>query len=471
MAKPSEQEDERDASGLKVGALLQESRQRLGQDLTEVAQMLRIRLPYLDAIEAGQYQELPGATYAVGFIRAYAEYLGLDSEEIVRRFKAESINGGEGDRGLSFPTPVPETGIPGGAYVFIGLVIAVLGYGIWYLSTTEDGFFAELVSPLDEQMTTLLLDDKTTEAEKTKPEISVDASQADGVSSSVTLEPTVVVVSKPTVVAVSDRNPVTETATTSDAPKPNEAALKTVAQPQELATSPSELDLSPVVLATEPVVAAAEKAVKPVIVKPKPEPVIGPTAVKVVEPKIVRIEAVEKVEVKKLEGVVAEPIEVEKVILRVEAPVKPVVEVAPEPKPEPEPVKVISEAATSAASDAESEIASTELLTEPEVAAVSAPSETEARGPSRITINAKSNSWIQVRDDNSNTMLVTRLLSAGDQYAVPDRPGLVLLTGNAGALEVIVDGDPVPSIGGAGVVRRGVVLEVDRLKAGTAVSN
>ena len=466
MAKPSEQEDERDASGLKVGALLQASRQRLGEDLTEVAQMLRIRLPYLVAIEAGQYRELPGSTYAVGFIRAYAEHLGLDSEEVVRRFKAESIDGGEGDRGLSFPTPVPEIGIPGGAYVFIGLVIAVLGYGTWYLSTTEDGFFAELISPLDEQMTTLLFDDKTPEAEKTKPEISVDASQADGVSSSVTLEPTVVVVSKPTVVAVSDRNPVTETATTSDAPKPNEAALKTVAQPQELATSPSELDLNPVVLATEPVVAAAKKAVKPVIVKPKPEAVVGPTAEKVVEPKIVRIEAVEK-----LEGVVAEPIEVEKVILRVEALVKPVVEVAPEPKPEPEPVKVISEAATSAASDAESEIASTELLTEPEVAAVSAPSETEARGPSRITINAKSNSWIQVRDDNSNTMLVTRLLTTGDQYFVPDRPGLVLLTGNAGALEVIVDGDPVPSIGGAGVVRRGVVLEVDRLKAGTAVSN
>ena len=471
MAKPSEQEDERDASGPKVGALLQASRQRLGEDLTEVAQMLRIRLPYLVAIEAGQYRELPGSTYAVGFIRAYAEHLGLDSEEVVRRFKTESIEGGEGDRGLSFPTPVPETGIPGGAYVFMSLVIAVLGYGTWYLSTTEDGFFAELISPLDEQMTTLLFDDKTPEAEKTKPEISVDASQADGVSSSVTLEPTVVVVSKPTVVAVSDRNPVTETATTSDAPKPNEAALKTVAQPQELATSPSELDLNPVVLATEPVVAAAEKAVKPVIAKPKPEPVVGPTAEKVVEPKIVRIEAVEKLEVKKLEEVVAEPIEVEKIILRVEAPVKPVVEVAPEPKPEPEPVKVISEAATSAASDAESEIASTELLTEPEVAAVSAPSETEARGPSRITINAKSNSWIQVRDDNSNTMLVTRLLTAGDQYVVPDRPGLVLLTGNAGALEVIVDGDPVPSIGGAGVVRRGVVLEVDRLKAGTAVSN
>ena len=328
MAKPSEQEDERDASSPKVSALLQATRQRLGEDLSEVAQMLRIRLPYLVAIEAGQYQALPGATYAVGFIRAYAEHLDLDSEEVVRRFKAESIDGGEGDRRLSFPTPVPETGIPGGAYVFMSLVIAVLGYGTWYLSTTEDGFFAELISPLDEQMTTLISDDKTTEAEKIKPEISVDASQADGVNSSATSEPTVEVVSEPTAVAVSDANPLTETATTSDAPKPNEAAPETVAQPQELATSLNEPEPKPVVRAPEPVVAAVVKAVKPVIAEPKPEPVVEPTVEKVVKPKIVKIEVV-----KKLEGVVAEPIEVAKVIPKVEAPVKPVVEVAPEPKP------------------------------------------------------------------------------------------------------------------------------------------
>jgi cytoskeleton protein RodZ len=445
---------------------LQATRQRLGEDLSEVAQMLRIRLPYLVAIEAGQYQALPGATYAVGFIRAYAEHLDLNSEEVVRRFKAESIDGGEGDRRLSFPTPVPETGIPGGAYVFMSLVIAVLGYGTWYLSTTKDGFFADLISPLDEQMTTLISDDKTTEAEKIKPEISVDTSQADGVNSSATSEPTVEVVSEPTAVAVSDANPLTETATTSDAPKPNETAPETVAQPQRLATSLNEPEPKSVVRAPEPVVAAVVKAVKPVIAEPKPEPVVESTVEKVVKPKIVKIEVV-----KKLEGVVAEPIEVAKVIPKVEAPVKPVVEVAPEPKPEPEPVKEIIEAATSAASDAEFEIVSPEPVTGSEVAAVSAPSETESRGPSRITINAKSNSWIQVRDDNSNTMLVTRLLTTGDQYVVPDQPGLVLLTGNAGALEVIVDGDPVPSIGGAGVVRRGVLLDVDRLKAGTAVSN
>ena len=79
------------------------------------------------------------------------------------------------------------------------------------------------------------------------------------------------------------------------------------------------------------------------------------------------------------------------------------------------------------------------------------------------------NSWIQVRDDNGNRLLLTRLLRAGDTYRVPNRPGLKLLTGNAGALEILVDGETVPSIGPLGAVRRGVALDIERLRRGTAI--
>jgi cytoskeleton protein RodZ len=51
---------------------------------------------------------------------------------------------------------------------------------------------------------------------------------------------------------------------------------------------------------------------------------------------------------------------------------------------------------------------------------------------------------------------------------VPDRPGLTLLTGNAGALEVLVDGEAVPAIGPKGQVRRDIALDPERLKSGTA---
>jgi cytoskeleton protein RodZ len=54
-------------------------------------------------------------------------------------------------------------------------------------------------------------------------------------------------------------------------------------------------------------------------------------------------------------------------------------------------------------------------------------------------------------------------LRAGDTYFVPNRPGLLLLTGNAGALEVSVDGQALPPIGPIGAVRRNVSLDPENL--------
>src|SRR5258708_2566842 len=73
-----------------VGTDLRDARERLGWTLPAVAASLRIRLPYLEAIEAGRTRELPGNAYAVGFIRTYATAMGLDPDEICRRFRAEA---------------------------------------------------------------------------------------------------------------------------------------------------------------------------------------------------------------------------------------------------------------------------------------------------------------------------------------------------------------------------------------------
>jgi cytoskeleton protein RodZ len=64
---------------------------------------------------------------------------------------------------------------------------------------------------------------------------------------------------------------------------------------------------------------------------------------------------------------------------------------------------------------------------------------------------------------------MTRVLKPGDTYEVPDTTGLRLVTGNAGGLEIVVDGEVVPSLGRAGDVVRNVALDAERLKAGTAV--
>ncbi|MEE8394248.1 MAG: helix-turn-helix domain-containing protein, partial [Rhodospirillales bacterium] len=121
--------------------------------------MLRIRNLYLEAIEDGRFQDLPGATYAIGFIRAYADHLGLDSDEVVRRYKDETsdING---KTDLVFPVPIPESGVPGGAILLVGVVIAVLAYGGWYVSSSDEESITEVISPLPDRFQDVLPKEK-----------------------------------------------------------------------------------------------------------------------------------------------------------------------------------------------------------------------------------------------------------------------------------------------------------------------
>jgi len=120
-----------------VGSVLREARQGFGRDVPQISAALRIRPAYLQAIEDGRYDALPGPTYTVGFIRAYSEYLGLDGVEMVRRFKQES-EGLALKRDLSFPMPLTERSIPGGTILLFALILAICGYGLWYYLSSTD---------------------------------------------------------------------------------------------------------------------------------------------------------------------------------------------------------------------------------------------------------------------------------------------------------------------------------------------
>jgi hypothetical protein len=58
------------------------------------------------------------------------------------------------------------------------------------------------------------------------------------------------------------------------------------------------------------------------------------------------------------------------------------------------------------------------------------------------------------------------VLHPGDTWPVPPRPSLLLTTGNAAATEILVDGVTTVSLGGAGAVRRDLLLDADQVKAG-----
>jgi hypothetical protein len=88
-------------------------------------------------------------------------------------------------------------------------------------------------------------------------------------------------------------------------------------------------------------------------------------------------------------------------------------------------------------------------------------------GAPRIVIHATANTWIRVRDADQS-VLFDDVLHSGDSYSVPNAPGLSLRTGNAGGLEITIDGKPTPPIGGY-MTRRDVALGPDALLAGTAI--
>lgn len=74
---------------VRVGEKLSQERIRLGYTLEEVSKATKIRLSFLSAIEKGEYEKLPSSTYAYGFVRNYAKFLGLPEHETLAIFKRE----------------------------------------------------------------------------------------------------------------------------------------------------------------------------------------------------------------------------------------------------------------------------------------------------------------------------------------------------------------------------------------------
>src|SRR5579863_10345067 len=135
-----------------IGQLLRQTRQSYGGDIAQIATTLRIRVAYLQAIEEGRFGGLPAPVYALGFVRAYANHLGLDGEEAVRRFKQETVDF-ESPRGLSFPVPLAQRSIPGGPMLLAALILAFCGYGLWYYVSTGERARPERVGPVPAELT------------------------------------------------------------------------------------------------------------------------------------------------------------------------------------------------------------------------------------------------------------------------------------------------------------------------------
>ncbi len=312
-----------------VGATLRAGRDRMGKDLSQVAASLRIRQPFLAALEEGRFKDLPGGTYAIGFLRTYSEYLGLDGEEMVRRFRQEAADALNVHAELQFPSPVSEGRMPSGSVLLTGLAVAVVAYGVWWGVVYNRDSMSELIPAVPDRLVNML-------------------------------------------------------------------------------KRPAEMGAAP---APAPAPTAADAPTQPPVTDAAPQTVQGQT-----------------------DGAAPPPAAVEEI--------KPTTDMVPPSE-----------------DDGAHGVAVKPATTTP---TVPAPGDAVAAS-GRVVIKALSDEcWIQVRESDGQ-LVVSRLLHQGDVFQVPDRPGLTLTAGNAGALQVLVDGTVVPSLGAVKEVKRDIGLDQDKL--------
>ena len=72
-----------------VGYTLRQERERQNLSVSDIEQGTSIRALYIEAIEAGEYDKLPGKIYTKGFIKNYANFLGMDADAVVKEFATD----------------------------------------------------------------------------------------------------------------------------------------------------------------------------------------------------------------------------------------------------------------------------------------------------------------------------------------------------------------------------------------------
>ncbi len=377
-----------------VGTDLKAARVRKGLDLADIADELRIRRVHLQAIEEGDVDDVSTQVYAVGFVRSYADYLGLDGNAAVQAFKRET-SGLNGEKKLVFPFPAPESRVPRVWLIAVSLVVAALIYAGWYYAEMSGRLATDRVPPLPERLAALV------------PGLSNDRSEADEPVPAGPVEAEESPANEPAMDTPAGAGP----AMPEGRSEPQRAAR---GETRSVAQSSAGLAGAP---DTSAPAAPAEPEERPASAVASP-----PTGTEAPRPGEVRLLEVPA-------AATAEPAAAAGDGLQVAS-----AGAAPGPGP--------SERGSRISGEGDRE--------------------------TRMVVRAKTESWVQIMGTDGE-LLLTRILRPGDRYLVPDREDLFLMTGNAGGLEIVVDGEVVPPIGPPGAVRNNVALVPERLLAGTAV--
>lgn len=110
----------------RAGRKLAEARTQLGLSLDEVAERIRVRREFLEALEQMNVKLLPGKAYALAFLRSYARALGIDEKAIVDQFQDEvALTREPNEKQIRNPTSKPRRDRP---WIWAAALVA-LGVG------------------------------------------------------------------------------------------------------------------------------------------------------------------------------------------------------------------------------------------------------------------------------------------------------------------------------------------------------
>ena len=329
-----------------IGEQLRRARESQCREIGHIAEEICIRSRHLEALESEDFSALPAPAYTVCFLRAYAETLGLNAEELVGIYKT-GIESEELKPELVFPEPVYQTRIPGRAVLTMAIVALVGLYFGWIYEPRNGDIISSAIPPIPETLMALVGDSEASSKEalqapaseaSSRPDIERDAS---GAGAQVEQE--------------IDKN----------------NGLVEVAEGQPKAEPPAEV----------------------AIAHPDQAKTAGPASPQ----------------------------------------------------------------------HSEAGFVPSTLLGRNAIA------DAIADRTQRIVLRAVQDTWIHISD--GETVVFDGVLRQDQEYAPPLMDGLEMMTGNAGGLEVIVDGEKVKPLGAEGVIVRRVRLDPERLKRGTAVAS
>jgi hypothetical protein len=98
-----------------MGQVFKAARERKRISLSTAAAKTRIKIQHLEMMERDDFSQMPAPTYARGFIRIYADFLGLEAGPLIEEYNKLHAPGARGKRAEPMPARPPDAATPGDA--------------------------------------------------------------------------------------------------------------------------------------------------------------------------------------------------------------------------------------------------------------------------------------------------------------------------------------------------------------------